>query len=314
MSFVMFAFDDAHWLRRLTVVILSPHSPIRNRQGSNRSGMQRILIPVDFTGSSRAAIDYALDLYDPARYSFVLLHAYSSTRTSEFLVSIEDIIEKDIERKMNLERDHMNRLCNKCEVSVELKWEKCEIIEAIDRVTESLPVELIIIGSDNGVSWTGNSNLTDVKTMDFIKQISLPVLIVPQNGSLRHPRDFLFATRLNNVMNEGDVAPLISVIRNCKGHLDVINVENHKMEAEEANERLRTSVNGLFNDLPVAFHALEGSEVFTSIRQFTDSHHSDLVCILYREHSFLERLLKDSVSEQLVSDLNWPLLTLKHRD
>ena len=115
-------------------------------------------------------------------------------------------------------------------------------------------------------------------------------------------------------MNERDLAPLVSAIKNCEGHLDVINVDNHKMDPEVAYDRLKTSVNGFFNGLPVEFHALEGAEVFTSIKQFTDSHHSDLVCILYREHSFLERLLKDSVSEQMVSDLNWPLLTLKHHD
>ena len=82
--------------------------------------MQRILIPVDFSSSARAAIDYALEIYDPVNYTYVLLHAFGSTRTNEFLISIDDIIESDIEKKLELEREHIKRVSVVDNVNVEL--------------------------------------------------------------------------------------------------------------------------------------------------------------------------------------------------
>ena len=64
--------------------------------------MQRILIPVDFSSSSRAAIDYALEIYNPDKYTYVLLHAFGSARTNEFLISIDDIKAKtNIAKRLN---------------------------------------------------------------------------------------------------------------------------------------------------------------------------------------------------------------------
>ena len=276
--------------------------------------MQRILIPVDFSSSSRAAIDYALEIYSPDKYTYVLLHAFGSARTNEFLISIDDIIESDIEKKLELERDHIMRISGYDDIKVELKWEKCEIIEAIERVIEHIPIKLVVIGSENAISWTGDSNLNNVKTMNFVKEISLPLLIVPLNGRLRNPKDVLFATRLNGIKDQNDVAPLIDLVRNCLSRLDIINVGSDKQEITEINQKLEQTVNGFFENLPFEMHALESREVFKSIVDFTEEHHFDLVCILYRKHNLVERVLRESVSEQIMSDLRWPLLTLKHQD
>ncbi|MEQ8325002.1 MAG: universal stress protein [Vicingaceae bacterium] len=274
--------------------------------------MQRILIPVDFTGCSRAAIDYALDIYDPDIYSFVLLHAYGSDRTSEFLVSIDDIIDHDIDRKLAIEKERMQRKHNKKKVQVEFVREKCELLEAINKVVETKPISLLVIGSDKGISWNGSSDVGSLKTMTVIKEVSLPVLVVPQKGELRHPKDFLFATRLKNGMNEQALAPLVSVVKSCKGHLDVVNVESGHLGQDVAKQLLEETINGFFKGLAVDTYTVKGTEILESIKDFTQGHHSDLVCILYQDHSFLERLLKDSISEQMVKDLHWPLLALKH--
>ncbi|HAW53251.1 MAG TPA: hypothetical protein DCX54_13135 [Flavobacteriales bacterium] len=276
--------------------------------------MQRILIPVDFSTSSRAAIDYALEIYSPDKYTYVLLHAFGSSRTNEFLISIDDIIESDIEKKLELERDHIIRVSGDDQIKVELKWEKCEIIEAIERLIEHIPIKLVVIGSENGISWSGDSNLNNVKTMNFVKEISLPLLIVPVNGRLRNPKDVLFATRLNGIKDQEDVAPLIDLVRNCLSRLDIINVGTDKQEGHEINKKLERTVDGFFENLPIEMHALESREVFKSIVEFTEEHHSDLVCILYRKHNLLERVLRESVSEQIMADLRWPLLTLKHQE
>ena len=276
--------------------------------------MQRILIPVDFSGSSRAAIDYALEIYNPEKYTYVLLHAFGSAGTKEFLISIDDIIESDIEKKLELERDHMIRITGDENINVELKWDKCEIIEAIERLIEHIPIALVVVGSDMGITWTGDSNLSNVRTLNFVKEISLPLLIVPQRGQLQHPKEVLFATTINGIKDKRDVAPLIDLVRNCQSRLDIINVGVDKQEGHATSEKLGKTVDGYFEDLPFELHAVESREVFKSIRDFTEEHHSELVCILYRKHNLLERVLRESVSQQIISDLRWPLLTLKHLD
>jgi nucleotide-binding universal stress UspA family protein len=59
-------------------------------------------------------------------------------------------------------------------------------------------------------------------------------------------------------------------------------------------------------------HTMLDTDPFQAIGQFSDEHHNDLICIMYRKHNILDSLLKPSVSRKIISHMDKPILALKH--
>ena len=276
--------------------------------------MQTVIVPIDFTDRSRAALNYAVELYHSSNVRFIFLHAYTTINTSEFLISIDDIIENDIRQKLEAEAEYLS---SKLEIkSPEFIFvvEKNDIISALTNNIIKYNANMVILGSAEGESWNDVSNTHEGRTMSIVKNISLPCLIVPVAEHLKKPDKVMFATVLNGIDNIGDVEALLSVVNENHSHLDIVSVASESTTKKSLAEELKKTVNGYFENIDFELHTVLDTDTYGALGKFSDKHHSDLICIMYRKHGILEKMLKRSVSKQMFSNMDRPILALKHSE
>ena len=274
--------------------------------------MQSIIIPVDFTERSRMALDYAAMLFASSPMRFVLLHAFSTATTKEFLISIDDIIEKDIRQKLEAEGERFRSMLKNDKSEIVYVCKNNDIISTIASACEIHASEMMIIGSDGESSWSDISYREEGMTLNIVKGLSIPCLIVPSGRTSGLPKNILFATMIDGIANSSEVEVLNYIAKVCESHLDILNVGTERSGVVKLKEKLRKTVNGYFGNVDFKIHTLIDVDPYLAIGSFSEEHHHDLICIMYRKHGLLESILKQSVAKKMLSKLDKPILALKH--
>ena len=276
--------------------------------------MHSIIIPVDFTKRSKDALNYANSLFSEVPVRVILLHAHSAIRTKEFLISIEDIIEKDIMVKLEREGESLRQKMKNENLELAYHYEEGDIITAISNAMAKYNAELLIIGSDGDESWNDVSFREEGRTLNIVRDLPIPTLIVPTEKNAGKPKNILFATLIDGIKENKDVEPLKTLTSLSGAHLDVLSVGPESASEELFNSELISSLNGYLDGLNFSLHTLLESDTFNAIEHFSHDHENDLVCIIYRKHGVLERLLKPSVSKKVLTKSGRPILALKRSE
>ncbi len=253
-------------------------------------------------------------LFSEEPVQIILLHAHSALRTKEFLISIEDIIEKDIRLKLEKEADGVKARWKNGNLEIIFAYEQTDIISAITSNANKFSADLLVVGTEENESWNDVSYREEGRTANIVKEVEIPTLIVPVERNAERPKNFLFATLPDGIRGENDVKPLKELMKICGAHLDVVTVGSEDSSRAKLGSELRTTINGYLNGLDFSYHALLDSDTYNAIEHFSHDHENDLVCIIYRKHGILERLLKPSVSKKVLSRSNRPILALKRNE
>lgn len=273
--------------------------------------MQSIILPVDFSRSSDAVLDYAAQLFGPQNVRFILLHAYSSLPAGELLISIDDIIENDINRKLEAKEDYLRKKSDSDKLDIIKVCVKNDIISAISSVNDKYHSDLLILGSDGENSWKDTTYYDEGKTLKIVSDVSIPSLIVPFSDEMHKPGNILFATVLEGIHDSNEVRPLIEIAKECKAHLDILNVSQSRSDTIESSSNLKKTINGYFKGVDFELHTIINKDATAAIGQFSEDHHNDLICIINRRHGILEKLLRPSVTKKIISGMARPILVLK---
>jgi len=273
--------------------------------------MQRVLIPIDFTKRSRSVLTHITKICNPEKYHFILYHNYAKSNTDEILISVEDIIENEISNRLEKEAAFLKSQIGSRYMSFEIKVDKGELVSTLSDSCENNSIDLVVLGSENGNSWTSSSNGKEIETFYLVKYLKCPVLIIPQESAISYPNEVVFATRLNSTLNENEVAPLVKVLNDSKAHLDIVSFTKEEKQDKENVNKVAKNVDGYFKQNPHEIHVISEADPYSGILQFSKEHKADLLCIMYRKTSFLERMLRESVSKQMLNDVNLPIMVLK---
>jgi len=274
--------------------------------------MQTIIIPVDFTARSRKAIDFVAMLYQTTSVRFILLHAYSTLKSNEFLISIDDIIENDIQRKLETEGEYLKEKCESDKIELIYLCDRNDIISSILNATKKFSADMVVVGSDGEESWNDISLREEGKTINIVKKAPIPALIVPLSHAVLKPNNILFATVINGIYGNEEVEPLIDMVKAWGAHIDILNVGSERASVSGLNKGLESTVNGYFYGIDFKLHAVLNADTFQAIDQFSAEHQIDLICIMYRKHSVLEKLLRSGITKKIFTQIGKPILALKH--
>lgn len=273
--------------------------------------MQNIIIPVDFSKRSKAALNYAATVFGGTGKRFILLHAYSNLKSGEFLISIDDIIEADIRMKLEVEGKKLIEKLKNDRTEINYVCERSDILSALAGAVSKYNADLIVLGSSDEESWSDVTYREEGKTINILKSVKIPCMIVPDFIELHKPAHVLFATVLNGIKDSGEVRPLLDLLKNNNSRLDILNVTQEKNALPETDSVLKKTTNGYFPGFEYKLHTAYESDIFMAIDNFANEHHNDLICLMYRKHNAFERLLKQSVSKKMITKLTRPLLVLK---
>lgn len=282
--------------------------------------MKTMLIPVDFTNTSKNAVAYAAEWAKAYGYErMILLRAMYNSVFDNIIPSAGYVSVN--QEFMNDERaaaeEQLNELCKSLVdkvgpgIKISMAVSELPLVRSILELIEDESPQLIVVGSDNA-DYSSNSFVAG-NVISIAKISPVKVLIVPSHYQYEPvttalvPVNFDMVDTLENIKRHKATSPQFNP------ELLVLNVDP-KEKYLNPDENFKRTEDILHNYLQNFTHKLVYSNHKNTIHglvEFADDHHLQLVLALPGKHSFLYSLTHKSISEAIYANAKHPVLILK---
>ncbi len=281
--------------------------------------MQKILVPVDFSEPSEAALNYALEFAQVIGAEIILLHVACAPLPSATNYHLHvGLLKEEIEKgKARLEQyihrfSELNYLdgTGKLKITPVLESET-GIIPSIEKVAKNYNAFLVVMGT-HGVTRAEEILLGSV-TADIISSKETPaVLAIPTNSKFSAWERIVYAADFSD-KDEKVIEVLLELASYFKSaKVDYLHISNEKEHIEDISRlhHLKAS----FKKIPVSmldFRFRENDDLDEGIDDYLDDYQTSVLVMLTHHRNFFESLWHRSKAKEISFHTDIPLLVLK---
>lgn len=268
--------------------------------------MHKILVPTDFSDNAFNALSYAVSLANHFDSEITLLHTYTVSSTSGMFVSVASFIKKDAaEQALAAVKKVEPKL--KTSSSIDTQILKGSTTHLIAELADTQNYDLIVMGTQ------GASGLAEVflgsTTNAVIQEAKTPVLAVPEGFSFQPIKQIVLAIDDEGIAHAGVVKPLVRLAKKMRAPVRVFH-----QALDFDRDGIDPSVDLYLEEVEHSFHyGLDREAVNDSINSFIKDNQADMLCMLRRQRSFLEKVFHASATTKEVFNSPVPLLVLQDR-
>lgn len=259
--------------------------------------MTTVIVPVDLSETSLNAAEYAAHfLTGHSNVSIILYHSYA--KEAEL---------PEMEQQLN---DLKQRLSAAHPVQMEvLLHHESDFVEGLEKAARHRRADLIIMGI------TGKSAIKQVlfgsNTLKMAETKACPVLIIPEHARYSDIRNVMLTSDFKDTRNSTPSAPIKEILNVSKPQLHVVNVDkDHYVSLTEEYEKQKQDLRNLLADYNPEFYFLRMFELEEAINLFAKDKEIDLIIVVQKNHSFMERLFKPSHTKKLSFHSQLPILVI----
>ena len=260
--------------------------------------MDKFLCPVDFSAYSINALEYASKLLQIRKGSMTLIHIFSE---KEFLRSLEG--EKlDFDDLKEHAKEKLEALASQIENEYEFD---CDFVLSIGDINNSISTysnknnfDLIVMGTQ-GNGYNRNSVIGS-RTLRTVQKATTPVLTVPVEVDFKFWNSVVYASDYSK-LDKITMQKLVSFIYPFKSRIKFVHVSpsNNVMTAKNYEE-FKTELSSFLGYDKISYYLKEySSEISSGLEEFMNEQHGNLLVLLKRKRSFLEKLIGSSVSKEV---------------
>ena len=272
--------------------------------------MKKILVPTDFSGTSRNAEDYAVSLAKVLNAEVQLLHVYRdilpatvgpepwTVTVSETGVENEKLINKEI---AYLKAKHG--------VAVKADVESGSKVKTISAVAKTNDADLIVMGLRGGK----RNRILGSTVLNTIRKSKLPVLVVSKEAKFVSIKSILLAVDFSEMLSSPCFDVLFELFRKSDASLRVLHVENPGagLKASEVPEKLQLGL--ALHRFNYQYDKVESHDVEEAIQNFMERHPVDLLVLIAHHHTIYERIFETIHTRAISFKIKQPLLILQGR-
>jgi nucleotide-binding universal stress UspA family protein len=267
--------------------------------------MKKILIPVDFSDNSRNAVHYAIELFRGAKEDvrFTLFNAYKVYSSTGMFISVEKYMQEDAEEEMRL-------LLANCQeslpqhIQVEGKCVRGDVIPTICHVADKQDYDMVLMGT-KGASGLKEVFLGSVAS-GVIKQAQTPVLVIPGDYHYEKPERILLAIDGKGLSGEEITRSVRMIATFHKSEIFIL----HIAEPDEEPRKVDPVKDLFLPDHPYTFVQFPGYDINASINASVHTENAQMLCMVRRKRSLLEKLFHTSTTTKEVFNSPVPFLVL----
>jgi nucleotide-binding universal stress UspA family protein len=273
--------------------------------------MKTIVAPTDFSVISLNAVNYAADLACAIGADLVLIHVYSIPMViSEVPVpaySLTSLI-TDAEEQMNqLKEKIMFNTRERIKITTEVT--SGDVVSEINDYCAEVSPYAVIMGTES----TGNLErfLLGGKTISAMKELSWPLIVVPPEAKFTSIRKIGLACDFRKVAETIPIKEIRSLVENFHAEFHVLHVSTESGDSfsDETVEESRwlQDIIGEFNP---KYHFINNTDIERGIIEFTEKNNLDLLMIIPKKHTLLNKIFQHSHSRQLVLHTHIPVMAI----
>lgn len=276
--------------------------------------MHTVLIPTDFSKNAWNAIAYAMEFFKQERCTFYFLHTYTPAfYRMDYIIGgpgFSAIPDKGLDISLaGLEKtvaDVMAKYGNSKHTYEVLSAFNILSDEINDQV-EAKGISVVVMGTQGATG--AREVFLGSNAVYVIRKARVPVIVVPRGFTYRPPVRLLFPVDYHTRYLDKELQFLIGIAKMHRAEVTVLHVqEEPRLSAQQ--EENKKMLDRSLKQLPHEMEEFQGSGMPEAIIEFADRMEADMVVMMNRKHSFLQRLFFPQKVDQLAFHVRVPLLVI----
>ena len=273
--------------------------------------MKTLLVPTDFSRTSRNAINYAAGIARRCKASLILFHSY----LPPIMISDVPVI---IPLPAEIEKESLKKL-KRIAASLRVKYGenlKIELVckyglasDIISEFAKEKKADLIVMGIQ-GAGYIEEKFAGSITT-ETIKKSKIPVLSVGKQFVFKKIKNIAFATDYLALKDPSTLSPLKEIASIFKSHVHIVNVVPDKNSVPTSSQAVQgIGIEHILEAQDHSFHCVVNKNISEGINEFVKSRKIDLVVMIPRKHPLLKSIFKQAETKKVAFHSNAPLLTI----
>ncbi len=268
--------------------------------------MDAILLPTDFSDTSKNAALYALKLATQLGVKkLVLYHSYEIPLTIDPItpaIQMLDIEALKEDSQKNIERYQLELKALATGIHIDTISEYGALTAGLDEVCERTGADLIVMGITGGSLL--EEKLIGSNTLSVAKHTNIPVIIIPAGTGFTRIEEIMLTGDFNKEDTNIPLGHVRKILDETKAKLFVFNIE------ENSNPDISYAVHQQLDELNPEYHYSKSKNYVESINDFASEHKVDLVITVLKKHGFFEGLFSADHTKTLAFHSNLPLMVI----
>lgn len=272
--------------------------------------MKTFLVPTDFSPAGRNATEYAAQLARLFSAKLILFHAYMMpTPVSEVpyvMATVEDL-QKTNEGEMRKEAKHIYE---------QYKIETEQVVrigiasDEIRELTREKNADLVIMGIKGA---GGLDKIIGSTTINAIRKIKTPVLVIPHDAEFRAIKDIVYASDFSYRTNINLFDPLMELAEKFGAKIHILNVEKHREKVPAGELSGKPGSANIFEEVDHEYVTVASDSVTHGINEYLQTRPGQLLAMVAHKHTFFERIFSRSNTTAMAYETHIPLLILQDK-
>jgi nucleotide-binding universal stress UspA family protein len=281
--------------------------------------IKNILVPVDFSGNSKAAFEYAAALAEDFKAETIkVLYVYDdympAAPFSDPLIipagKTEEDYKEDLINFVEEEENVLDTTLTKRKVKIIPHATIGKPVETIVQFSESGLYDLIVMGT------TGKKTLGEIffgsTATNVSQQADCPILLIPEGATYKGVKDIIYACDFDHKSTE-HVKVVADIASTLKSDVDLLFVKTDENESKTYNKDANDLGRVFAQTAPtVKFKAriVEEDSVVEGVNRIGKEINADMVTVVTKHRSFWGRFIHSSMTKEMAMYAELPVLVV----
>lgn len=275
--------------------------------------METILIATDFSKSANHAARYAAHLSVQLNAKrLILYHSYELLPTSADIpesIALSDgrLHERSLDLLKELKQELVDGI--DAETMILTIANSSNLDQGINDLAVEHGVSMVVIGLSGKHTW--EKLLVGSSTKKLIGTCHISLLIVPVTSTFTEIYKIVMGCDLEDVSSTLPAEKISHFVGKLNAQLLVVHVDHREEEHFDADMiRQQYAFYDLLGDLDVSIRYIDNKSIDKGILTYTEENQAQMIIVVAKKHSMLERITKESISRKLAAKTAVPLLII----
>lgn len=271
--------------------------------------MKKIIVPIDFSSCSKNALHNAIVLAERMSMELVILHSYilpmASVDGTPLMVGsmIDDLEEAS---KNNLD-NFLKKIPKLSRVKHTTVITAGVVLDGIRGVMKREDVDFVVMGT-HGASGLQRAFLGS-NAYSVVKNVNCPVIALPEDADITKMKKIAMSGDYKKTPAAHCIEPIIALSQAFFAHIYIIHIDQDK-NLDHDEVEMAKSLQKYLKKVKHSFHFKRDYDVEEGLLSFVKEEKIDLLTMISRHHSFLDRIGHASETKKMIMDIPMPLMIM----
>jgi len=274
-----------------------------------------ILLPTDFSKNSWNAISYAMELFKNLKCNFFILHTYTPSFYRMDYMLGGPLFSAIPDSNVDISLAGLEKTLKDVKKAYKNPKHSYSIISAFNTLTDEInevtiqkEIDLVVMGTQGA---TGAKEIfLGTNTVYVLRKALTPVLVIPENYAFKKIEKILLPSDYWTKYKENELSTAIQMVKMNQAKLIVLHVKE-EYDLTVSQQENKKSLYRLLDGLPITFTELKGGLMPITVLDYVQNNDIDLLMMMNRKHSFVERLLWRQNIDQIGFHVKIPFLVIR---